>query len=90
MEPVICGVPTVTGPYLDNFNWVGQGLFTAGVVTRAKNREQVIHHLCRILKTPPQRQKTAAAGLGYLRRYQGGTAMAVNTIIKTLQCSEKS
>jgi len=90
MEPVMCGVPTVTGPYLDNFNWVGQGLFTAGVVTRARNREQVVHHLCQIIDTPPQRQKTAAAALGYLRRYQGGTAMAVNTIIKTLQCSDKS
>ncbi|MFK5953688.1 MAG: glycosyltransferase N-terminal domain-containing protein [Desulfobacterium sp.] len=84
MEPVMCGVPTVTGPYLDNFNWVGQGLFTAGVVTRAKNKDQVIHHLCRILNHPPQRQQTAAAGLGYIRRYQGGTAMAVNTILKTL------
>jgi len=90
MEPVMCGVPTVTGPYLDNFNWVGQGLFTAGVVTRARNREQVIHHLCRILDTPLQRQQTAAAGLGYIRRYQGGTAMAVSTILKTLQCSDKS
>ena len=37
LEPVICGAAAVTGPYLDNFNWVGQGLFTTGVVNRAKN-----------------------------------------------------
>jgi len=89
MEPVMCGAPTVTGPYLDNFNWVGQGLFTTGVVTRAKDKDQVIHHLCRILANPPHRQQTAAASLGYLHRYQGGTAMAVSAIIKTLQRSEK-
>ncbi len=90
LEPVMSGVATVTGPYLDNFNWVGQGLFTAGVVTRAKNRDEVVHHLCRILDHPPQRHQTATTGLGYIRRYQGGTAMAVNTIITTLQSSEKS
>ncbi|SMC44584.1 3-deoxy-D-manno-octulosonic-acid transferase [Desulfocicer vacuolatum DSM 3385] len=84
MEPVMCGAPAVTGPHLDNFNWVGQGLFTAGVVNRAQNSAQVVHHLVRILNHPPQRQQTATTGLGYLRRYQGGTAMAVDTIIKTL------
>ncbi len=89
LEPVICGVATVTGPYLDNFNWVGQGLFTAGVVTRARDTDTVTHHLCRLIDTPPQRQQTASIGLGYIRRYQGGTDLAVNTIIKTLKSSEK-
>ncbi|GAB6142806.1 lipid IV(A) 3-deoxy-D-manno-octulosonic acid transferase [Desulfocicer niacini] len=89
MEPVMCGVSTVTGPYLDNFNWVGQGLFTAGVVTRASDTDTVVHHLCRLLDSPPQRQQTASVGLGYIRRYQGGTDLAVNTIIKTLKSSEK-
>ena len=89
LEPVICGAATVTGPYLDNFNWVGQGLFTAGVVTRASDPYAVGHHLCRLLDTPPQRQQTASVGLGYIRRFQGGTALAMNTIIQTLQSSEK-
>ena len=90
LEPVMSGVATVTGPHLDNFSWVGEGLFTAGVVTRARNRNEVIHHLCRILERPPLRHHIATTGLGYIRRFQGGTAMAVNTIITTLQSSERS
>ena len=89
LEPVICGAAAVTGPYLDNFNWVGQGLFATGVVNRAKNSREVVHHLCRHLNTPPRRQKITDKGIDYIRRYQGGTQMAVNTILKTLQSGKR-
>lgn len=89
LEPIICGAAAVTGPYLDNFNWVGQGLFTTGVVNRAKNSREVIRHLCRHLSSPPQRQKISNRGIDYIRRYQGGTQMAVNTILDTLQSGKR-
>ncbi|ACN14929.1 KdtA [Desulforapulum autotrophicum HRM2] len=89
LEPVICGAAAVTGPYLDNFNWVGQELFSTGVVNRARNSREVVSHLCRHLNTPPRRQKITSKGINYIRRYQGGTQMAVNTILNTLQSGKK-
>ncbi len=89
LEPVICGAAAVTGPYLDNFNWVGQGLFATGVVNRAGNSREVVRHLCRHLKTPPQRQTITDTGTAYIRRYQGGTQMAVDNILKSLQSSNR-
>ncbi|MBF0259186.1 MAG: 3-deoxy-D-manno-octulosonic acid transferase, partial [Desulfamplus sp.] len=85
IEPIASGVATVIGPFVDDFAWVGEEIFSNKVVRRAANRDEVVEFIVSTLKNPPDRKEVVEKGLVYLRASQGGTAMACNMIRGLMQ-----
>lgn len=84
LEPLMSGVATVTGPYLDNFDWVGKAVFGMPFAIRAEGREAAAQALCRLIRRPPDRQAVVSQTHRFIRRSQGGTRQALAAIMSTL------
>ncbi len=80
LEPVICGTATVTGPFLNSFKWVNREIFETNIVHKAQNAMEVCDFMVEKLKTPPDRKKLQKKAVEFIRKNQGGTAMAVKLI----------
>ncbi|MBF0377069.1 MAG: hypothetical protein HQK72_06255 [Desulfamplus sp.] len=86
IEPLIAGVPTVTGPFTDDFAWVGEEIFSNdnifgdNIVKRAKSRDEVINFILNSLRNPPNKRDIIEKSLEYIQKKQGGTSIVCNTI----------
>lgn len=82
MEPVMAGAATVTGPYLNDFLWVGEDIFKKGVVHKAETWQKVADFMIENLHHVPDRAAIMEQGQRFIRKRQGGTELAVKQIIK--------
>ncbi|MCP4720496.1 MAG: 3-deoxy-D-manno-octulosonic acid transferase, partial [Desulfobacteraceae bacterium] len=82
IEPVVLGTPTITGPFLDDFAWVGEDLFNLGLVTKCKNSQAVAQTMIRHLESPTERSGLKQKAQSYIQKKQGGTDMACEMILK--------
>ncbi|MBF0468080.1 MAG: hypothetical protein HQK61_04225 [Desulfamplus sp.] len=80
IEPLASGTATVTGPFVDDFAWVGEEIFNNNMVRKAADRDGVVEFIISTLRNPPDRKEVAEKGLEYIRARQGGTAMASKII----------
>ncbi|MBF0302656.1 MAG: 3-deoxy-D-manno-octulosonic acid transferase [Desulfamplus sp.] len=80
IEPLTSGAVTVTGPYIDDFAWAGEEIFTQNIVKKADNRDCVADFMVTILKNPPDRKEIIKKSLDYIAKKQGGTSVACNRI----------
>ncbi|MCP3943297.1 MAG: 3-deoxy-D-manno-octulosonic acid transferase [Desulfobacteraceae bacterium] len=85
IEPTVLGTPTVTGPHLDDFTWVGEDIFNQKIVTRCKDSQCVAQTMIRHLKTPIERFKLKQRAQDYIQKKQGGTRMACQMILERLK-----
>jgi 3-deoxy-D-manno-octulosonic-acid transferase len=83
LEPAILGIPTVTGPYYDDFEWVGENLFKQQIVTKADNWQQAAHHLSNSLTGSPDRSESVNNFNTYILSNQGGTQQACTHILQS-------
>lgn len=84
IEPAVFGIPTVTGPFWDDFAWVGSGIFDAGIVTRCAHAQEVAGTMVRHLETPPDMSANKKSAHTYIREHQGGSAQACRAILRAL------
>ena len=84
LEPLICGVPPVIGPYWDNFAWVGQEIFSGGLVIKADNWQAVSDRLIRQLQQPEPKETIRDLALQYIQNRTGGTGQACRLIEREL------
>ena len=84
LEPLVCGVIPVIGKSWYNFAWVGQEIITQGLVRCASNWQAAAQFLLQDLKAPLAHKSVQAKALTYLKKQQGGTAMACNLIRKMI------
>jgi 3-deoxy-D-manno-octulosonic-acid transferase len=80
LEALNCGVIPVTGPFWDNFSWVGQSIADEGLLRTAKNWQGVSDALIEISENPPAREKVISDASKYIKSRQGGTALACHAI----------
>lgn len=80
LEPLVYGAVPVIGPSYDNFAWVGEEIFSAGLAIRAANAREAAGHLIRQLTAPLPGPKIAAAARQYITARQGGARMACDEI----------
>ena len=85
LEPVVNGAATVTGPYLNSFKWVDNEIFETNIVFKANNTEEVGKFMVEKLKSPPDRIALKNAGIKFIRDNQGGTELAVKTIMNYIK-----
>ncbi len=87
IEPLGFGAATVTGPHVDNFNWVGEDIFENKLVTKADTREEAASFMVDYLKIPPKyidKKKLIKKAGKYIRQRQGGTKAAIKGIEKLM------
>ena len=84
MEPAALGVPTIIGPFWQNFAWVGEDIFSTNAVTRCDTWQQAAQTMCGHLADPRGRQANLEAVSQYILEKQGGSQTAVNAIQEAL------
>ncbi len=85
IEPTVLGTPTVTGPHLDDFAWVGDDIFSRGIVTRCKDPRTVAQTMATHLETTVDRPEQRQKARDYVQKRQGGTILACQTILDLLK-----
>jgi len=84
LEPLIHGVIPVIGPSWENFAWVGDSLFSQGLVRKVQNWEMAVAALSQLIETPPPKSKIQDRAAAYVKKQQGGTNQACRLILQTL------
>ncbi|MCF8044274.1 MAG: hypothetical protein K9J83_00335 [Desulfarculaceae bacterium] len=85
VEPAVFGVPTVTGPFTDDFQWVGPGIFGSGVVFKARNWRQAAAHIVQVLENgPPDKTDRKKTAVEYITKHQGGAGMAAEAVTRAV------
>jgi 3-deoxy-D-manno-octulosonic-acid transferase len=85
LEALNCGVIPVTGPFLDNFSWVGSEIADEGLLRVARDWRGASDALVEIMNNPPAREKIINAADRYIKSRQGGTAFACKVMEDLLQ-----
>jgi 3-deoxy-D-manno-octulosonic-acid transferase len=80
LEPLVKGVPTIIGPFWDNFKWVGQEILDRGVLHQADTWKQVAEFLVAGIINPAEKKRVKNKALDYIRVRQGGTHVACGLI----------
>ncbi len=80
LEPVVCGTAAVTGPHLNSFKWVDNEIFKSKLVFKAENRQQAARYMVEKLRSGTDKTMLRKAAYEYIRKNQGGAAMAVKLI----------
>ncbi len=84
MEPLLQGTPVVTGPFWDDFFWVGKAVFDTGLVERKTNWHAAADTMTHHLLHPGDRQIRRQTALAYVTARAGGADMACQAILAAL------
>lgn len=88
LEPLSYGIRPVIGPYWDNFFWVGEKIFSSGLVKRCADWQTVAAALIQDINSPPDPQKIHSHAKQFIDKRRGGTMQAINLIEKMLMKGE--
>ena len=80
LEALNCGVIPVTGPFWDNFSWVGREIADKGLLRVAGDWKDASDALVEIINNPLSREKIISAAGKYMKNRQGGAAFACRVI----------
>ncbi len=89
LEPLICGLRPVIGPYWDDFSWVGQDIIDQQLVLVAANWQQAAELLLTNADRPLSRRQIRQAALAYMQSRRGGTAKTCAIINALLLTADK-
>jgi len=85
LEPLVKGVPTVIGPFWENFKWVGVEILDKGILHQANSWKEVADFLVAGIINPPGREAVKNKTETYITSRQGGTAVACELIREYLR-----
>ena len=96
LEPAAQGTHVVTGPYLNDFAWVGEDIFSQGIVTKCNTWQAVAQTMVSQLKNPnPMEMEKSILkqkAWEYIKNNQGGTSIGVRlallSLFKTENCNK--
>lgn len=80
IEAFMNGVVPVTGPFLNDFSWVGEEVFREGLVKKGNNREEVLSLLVEALEKPMDKNVLEEKVNRYIAKKQGGTEITCEYI----------
>nr|WP_320011057.1 glycosyltransferase N-terminal domain-containing protein [uncultured Desulfobulbus sp.] len=89
LEPLAFGVPTIIGPYWENFSWVGRDILNCGLVREVHDEVELSQLLLADLKRPSSRETTLTLVRDYLHTRQGGTKIVSQEILSILSSTKK-
>lgn len=80
LEPLMCGVKPVIGPYWDDFKWVGSEIVARGLVRVVSDWQEVARTLVADIGKTRAREKVKKDAREYVKYRRGGTALACREI----------
>jgi 3-deoxy-D-manno-octulosonic-acid transferase len=84
LEPLICGVVPVIGPYWGNFFWIGKEIEAEGLLKIAGNWKSAADMLLAHIENSSSRETVRKAALQYIKDRQGGAATAGRIVSESL------
>jgi 3-deoxy-D-manno-octulosonic-acid transferase len=84
LEPLLQGAPVVTGPFWDDFFWVGNQVFDKGLVIRKPDWRTAAHAMAVCLAQDENRETRRKKARAYVQSRSGGTDMACRAILAAL------
>lgn len=88
LEPLLQGVPVVTGPFWDDFFWVGSQVFDNGLVVRKPDWRTAAHAMAVCLAQAENRETRRQKARTYVQSRSGGTDTACRAILAALSDRE--
>lgn len=80
LEALNCGVIPVTGPFWNNFLWVGSEIVSEGLLRVAEDWQGVSDALIQIIESQPPREKIISDASNYIKSRKGGAEFACDMI----------
>ncbi|MDZ7667189.1 MAG: glycosyltransferase N-terminal domain-containing protein [Desulfotignum sp.] len=84
LEPLLQGAPVVTGPFWDDFLWVGNQVFDLGLAQRTPDWRSAAQAMGAYLKHPQDPDHRRQKVRTYVQSRSGGTDMACRAILAAL------
>jgi 3-deoxy-D-manno-octulosonic-acid transferase len=81
LEPLLQGAPVVTGPFWDDFFWVGPQVFDTGLVARKMDWRSAANAMAVHLKQADDREMRRQNARAYVHSGSGGTSKACRAIL---------
>lgn len=86
IEPAAFGIPTVIGPYYDDFEWVGEDIFNQGIISKVPDVETAVNELLQNIHRPGKALNDSRKRLAaYLSAHRGGNRQACDVIRQFLK-----
>jgi len=89
LEPLFQGAPVVTGPFWDDFFWVGNQVFDTGLVVRTPDWRAAAHAMAMHLTQDQDRENRRLNARTYVQSRSGGTDMACRAVLAALSGREQ-
>ena len=84
IEPCLCGVPTVVGPYTENFRPVMSDLLAADAIVQVKDEGGLRRELLALLTEEGRAAALGARAKAAVERRRGATAKCAADILKVI------
>ncbi|WP_459855989.1 3-deoxy-D-manno-octulosonic acid transferase [Humidesulfovibrio idahonensis] len=86
LEPLAHGLVPVIGPSWSNFAWVGEEIFSTGIVRQEADWQGVLTALSALAAAPADRAEVRAKAEVYAMSRQGGGEAACQAVAECLNC----
>jgi 3-deoxy-D-manno-octulosonic-acid transferase len=90
LEPLLQGAPVVTGPFWDDFFWVGNQVFDKGLVIRKPDWRTAAHAMAVCLAQDENRETRRQKARAYVQSRSGGTAAACRATLAALSARKQA
>ncbi len=87
LEALAGGIIPVTGPFWENFAWVGSQIIDCGLLRVAGDWQQASARILEDLDSPPQRGEVIDKLQQFINERRGGTATACRHVVASLEDS---
>ncbi len=88
LEPLLQGAPVVTGPFWDDFFWVGNQVFDTGLAVRTPDWRSAAHAMAMHLTQDQDRENRRLNARTYVQSRSGGTDLACRAVLAALSGRE--
>jgi 3-deoxy-D-manno-octulosonic-acid transferase len=79
-EPIAAGLPVFTGPHMENFRELMEGLLQAGGIQQVADADELPGRIAQVLRSPAEAGKLARRGQKHLGLHKGAAARTVQEI----------
>ena len=85
LEPMAMGVAVCVGPYVSNFQWICDVLFSASALTQIQNAQEMVEWLVRMERNSDLKEQQILNATRVMNNHQGATTQYFKLILSYLK-----